>query len=180
MKHIKFTYVDSLTGVSVASRPAENGPVFPAVDGLAFVWAKESAYPTDVPEFFGTCPDESFTMIDGVLDVLSQYDFENMQADEMRARPQPPDLQTTIVAATQARLDDFAKTKNYDGILSACTYATSSVPKFAAEGQYAVSARDATWAKLYEMLAEVKAGTRPMPAGFSDIEGDLPALEWPA
>jgi hypothetical protein len=29
------------------------------------------------------------------------------------------------------------------------------------------------------MLAEVLAGTRPMPSGYADIEGELPALSWP-
>lgn len=98
--------------------------------------------------------------------------------------PAPPEqspeaLQAEIVAATQARLDAFARTRSYDGILSACTYATSTVPRFQAEGQYCVEARDATWAKLYEMLAEVQAGTRPVPTGFPDIETGLPPLAWP-
>lgn len=88
-------------------------------------------------------------------------------------------LQQSIVDATQRRLDDFARTRNYDGILSACTYATSAVPKFAAEGQYAVQARDATWAALYQFMANVQAGTQPVPTGFADIEPDLPTLEWP-
>ena len=88
-------------------------------------------------------------------------------------------MQTAIVSATQQRLDDFARTRNYDGILSASTYATSTIPKFAAEGQYAVQARDATWAALYQFMADVQAGTRPVPTGFADIEPDLPALEWP-
>lgn len=85
-----------------------------------------------------------------------------------------------IVQQTQARLDDFANTRNYDGILSLATYATSTNAKFQAEGQYGVTARDATWAKLYEIMAEVEAGTRPMPAGYADIEPKLPTLEWPA
>lgn len=88
-------------------------------------------------------------------------------------------LQADVVWRTQQRLDDFARTRNYDGILSLCTYATSSVPQFAAEGQYGVAARDATWAKLYQILGEVQAGTRPMPSGFADIEPSLPVLEWP-
>ena len=88
-------------------------------------------------------------------------------------------LQQSIVDATQRRLDEFARTRNYDGILSACTYATSAVPKFAAEGQYAVQARDATWAALYAFMADVQAGTQPVPSGFADIAPDLPALEWP-
>lgn len=86
MKYIKFTYVDSITGISIASHPTENGSVFPDVDSLEFLWGRESAYPTSVPEFFGTCSDAAFTMIDGVIDVLNQQDFENMRADEMRAR----------------------------------------------------------------------------------------------
>jgi len=89
MKHLKFTYVDATTGVSVAAEPAMNGTKFPAVPGLAFAWARESAYPTPVPEFFGTCPDASPTQVDGVLGVFSQSDWDQMQADEMRARPDP-------------------------------------------------------------------------------------------
>lgn len=88
-------------------------------------------------------------------------------------------LQNDIVAQTQERLDNFARTRGYDGILSACTYATSTVPKFQQEGQYCVTARDATWASLYQILAEVEAGTRPMPAGFEAIEPLLPAVSWP-
>ncbi len=93
--------------------------------------------------------------------------------------PDPPSLQERVVAATQQRLDDFARTRNYDGILSACTYATSAVPKFQAEGQYAVQVRDATWAALHALLDEVQAGTRQVPASFADVEPMLPPLEWP-
>ena len=89
-----------------------------------------------------------------------------------------PDVQAEIVLATQARLDDFAKTRGYDGILSACTYATSSVPKFMREGQDAVNARDATWAALYTIMGQVQAGDLPMPSGFADVEPLLPVLEW--
>jgi len=94
--------------------------------------------------------------------------------------PTPEQVQAAFTAAIQQRLDDFARTRNYDGILSACTYATSSVPKFATEGQYCVDARDATWTAAYAILAEVLAETRPMPASIEDIEADLPALAWPA
>lgn len=88
-------------------------------------------------------------------------------------------LQNSIVEATQKRLDSFAKTRNYDNILSACTYAASTVPKFQTEGQYCVNARDQTWSTLYSILAEVQAGTRPMPTSYADIEPLLPVLEWP-
>jgi hypothetical protein len=90
------------------------------------------------------------------------------------------EVQRVIVEQVQARLDAFAQTRNYDGILSAATYATSAVPKFAAEGAYAVQARDAMWSALYTILAEVQAETRPMPTSIADIEADLPTLTWPA
>jgi hypothetical protein len=87
-------------------------------------------------------------------------------------------LMAEYTNAVQKRLDDFARTRNYDGILSACTYATSTVPKFKAEGQYAVEARDATWAKCYEVLAAVESGSRPMPT-LDELLAELPVLSWP-
>ena len=94
--------------------------------------------------------------------------------------PKTPDqIKAEIMTATQQRLDTFAKTRLYDGVLSLCTYATSPNPKFQAEGQYGVEARDTTWATLYEIMEEVQAGTRPMPTGYADIESELPPLVWP-
>ena len=100
MQHIKFTYVDAITGISIASEPAQNGPVFPPVAGLEFAWARESQYPTDVPAFFGTCPDDSNVQIDGVLGAYLQADWETMREDEMRARNPVPQQ----VTMRQARL----------------------------------------------------------------------------
>ena len=84
----------------------------------------------------------------------------------------------SIREATQIRLDAFAKTRNYDGILSACSYATSTVPKFQSEGQCCVAARDQTWAALYTIMGEVESKTRPVPSSFADIESALPVLTW--
>lgn len=88
-------------------------------------------------------------------------------------------LQADIAAQTQERLDAFARTRNYDDIKSACTYAGCSVPRFNAEGSYCQDKRAETWDKLYQILAEVEAGTRPMPGGYGDVEPELPALVWP-
>ena len=100
MQYLKFTYVDAVTGISIASEPAANGPVFPPVAGLEFAWARESHYPTDVPEFFGTCPEDADTQVDGVLGVYVQQDWEQMREDEMRARNPVPQQ----VTMRQARL----------------------------------------------------------------------------
>lgn len=120
-----------------------------------------------------------------VLDALGNWVYawkiSNIPPEIVAANKQAATaaLIESVRSATQQRLDDFARTRNYDGILSAATYATSGIPKFASEGQYAVTARDTTWARQYEILDEVEAGTRPMPTGFADVEPLLPSLEWP-
>jgi len=84
--------------------------------------------------------------------------------------------QFTYIA--QGYLDNFAKSAGYDSILSACTYATSAVPKFAKEGQYCVTARDTTWSKAYEVLTQVQAGTIAVPTEAEFI-AMLPVLVMP-
>jgi hypothetical protein len=85
----------------------------------------------------------------------------------------------SVSKQVQDRLNDFAQTGSYDSILSATTYATSAVSKFKTEGQYCVQQRDATWAKLYEIMEAVQSGARPMPSSYADIEAELPVLVWP-
>jgi hypothetical protein len=90
----------------------------------------------------------------------------------------PQEIIDEFAEKIQARLDAFARTRNYDGILSACTYAASTNPKFAADGQYCLQARDATWSKCYEILDKVQSGQRPIPT-WEELEAELPTLEWP-
>lgn len=110
--------------------------------------------------------------------------FEDIPKPEPEPEPEPTpptdeEIKNKIITDTQNRLDKFAQTRNYYGILSLCTYATSTNPKFASEGKHGVEARDDTWATLYGIYEEVKAGTRPMPADYDAIKADLPVLEWP-
>ena len=86
---------------------------------------------------------------------------------------------TFVIKQTQARLDAFAAQKGYDGILSLCTYATSTVTKFKAEGQLGVDSRDLTWSALYKLLEDVKAGLVAAPVSYADVEQVLPVLTWP-
>jgi len=111
--------------------------------------------------------------------LLPEGNVEITDAEALRAATRSTsEIIADYIAAIQKRLDDFAHTRNYDGILSAATYAASAVPKFKAEGQYATAARDATWAKGYEILAEVEAGTRAAPT-LDELAAELPALAWP-
>ena len=117
-----------------------------------------------------------YTDADGVFHSKEEQESAAIAADKAQKAEA---LTSSIVASTQSRLDVWAKTRNYDGILSLCTYATSTVSKFATEGQAGVNGRDATWAKLYQILDDVKQGLRPAPSGYDEIEPELPALTWP-
>lgn len=88
-------------------------------------------------------------------------------------------LQKTIEANTQIRLDTFAQTRGYDDIKSASSYAGCSVSRFDVEGTYCRNIRAETWNTLYNILDQVKAGNMTKPINFSDIEPLLPVLEWP-
>lgn len=122
---------------------------------------------------------------DGCEEVEGQWQYkwriDDLEPEQIEANTTANalNIQASIIQSVQARLDTFAQTKFYDGILSACTYATSSIPKFALEGQYAVDARDTTWATATGILEAVLAGTRPVPTGYAEIEPELPILAWP-
>lgn len=93
--------------------------------------------------------------------------------------PAPEDVQKTLTDAIQSHMDTKARELNYDGILSLCTYAASTNPKFAAEGQAGVAWRDACWTKGYEIMAEVQAGTREIPT-VERLLSEMPEFSWPA
>lgn len=93
----------------------------------------------------------------------------------------PPPAPITIADVQQAvqdRLDTWAQERHYDGILSVCSYASSAMPRFAAEAATAIAARDATWSACYTVLAEIESQARPMPATVAEVMALLPALTW--
>ena len=87
-------------------------------------------------------------------------------------------LQKQLTDAVQCYMDAKAKERNYDNILTACTYATDPNPKFAAEGQACVEWRSKVWASCYTILAEVLAGEREIPTP-EELLAELPQLVWP-
>ena len=102
---------------------------------------------------------------------------------EPPAAPEPTEeerqaaMQAEFTSAVQRRLDAFAQERGYDGIMSACTYATSTVERFRQEGERAVILRDNTWAACYAILADVLAGERPVPT-LEELVAELPVLTW--
>lgn len=90
----------------------------------------------------------------------------------------PEQIQRDMTDAVQAYLDVTARSRGYDGILSACSYAAVDNP-FQAEGIACLHWRSAVWAACYAILAEVEAGTRPVPT-LAELLAELPQMEWPA
>lgn len=100
-----------------------------------------------------------------------------MEEQRIAQQSDPAWVAAEVERRAQAALDAFAKTRGYDGIMSACTYAGSVVPRFAAEGQCAVNLRDATWSACYQIMADVQAGRRALPT-VEQAMSELPQLEW--
>lgn len=87
------------------------------------------------------------------------------------------DAQKILTQAVQDYMDVTARARGYDGILSACTYATSSNDKFKHEGQACVDWRDSVWSSCYAILSDVLAGNRQVPT-IDELTAELPKLEW--
>jgi hypothetical protein len=101
--------------------------------------------------------------------------------DDIFIPPPPPTIEEITEQYTEAvqdRLDAFARTRGYDGIMSACTYANSKTTQFQVEGEYCLDVRDATWAKCYQVMGAVLAGEQDMPT-LEELFETLPKLEWP-
>lgn len=121
-------------------------------------------------------------------------DMTPMTAAEIEAHinpvPTQAQLQATNEAEIQAALDAMARTRGYDSIASACTYASSTpaVPstdphfatceKFRLEGNALQAWKSITWATAYAYLATVTAGTNPMPTPAQAV-AMIPAFTWP-
>lgn len=76
------------------------------------------------------------------------------------------------------RLDTFARTRGYDSIAVATTYANSSEQAWAYEGSRAIKLRDDTWRAFFQYSKDVDEGKKNRPEAFAQIEPFLPALTW--
>lgn len=94
--------------------------------------------------------------------------------------PTPQELEEALkrhyTDLVQRILDVEAQKLGYDNCNSVCTYVDTGVAKFDAEGVAFRKWRSAVWAKGYELLAEVQAGTRPVPSE-EELVALLPKLE---
>ena len=86
--YVRFTYVDSDTAKPVRLDQAYNGLVYPA--GVTLVWAAESEYPTNTPNFYGTADSAD---VPGILEVLDETEFNSRRNKEtIKVRGVPPSV----------------------------------------------------------------------------------------
>ena len=98
---------------------------------------------------------------------------------QVQAIQNPPLTQAQIIAsfeiAVQVYLDAQAAAWNYESVLSAASYANSTVTQFKNEALALIAWRDAVWSACYAAEAGIIAGTQPMPASAQAFIATLPA-----
>lgn len=117
--HIVVTEVDAVTKIPCTVEPQRTGPSMPAVKNYMHIWHDQSTWPVEVasdgtylraPRYYGTCDDDADTTIAGVLQVLTEAEFNAAKAAELEARRPYPSwigyLDTMTWAAPVARPAD--------------------------------------------------------------------------
>jgi hypothetical protein len=99
MKFICITEIDAVTKIICTAEPQRTGPSMPFVKGWVYVWHDQSTWPVEVasdgtylraPKYYGTCDDDADTSIVGVLQVLTEEEYNAARnAEHLARRPYP-------------------------------------------------------------------------------------------
>jgi hypothetical protein len=111
--------------------------------------------------------------VEGMQKVRECTPAEIVEIEERKAAASIITVQQ-YTEAVQKHLDAKAQSKNYDDIVSACSYAGAPNP-FQAEGVKFVEWRGNVWAKCYEVMALVQGGQRTAPT-IEELIAELPTL----
>ena len=93
--YICVTEVDAVTKIPCTVEPQRTGPSMPNIKGFQFKWQNSSTYPVELasdgtylraPKYYGTCDDDADTSIAGVLQVLTEQEYNTLRAEEHEAR----------------------------------------------------------------------------------------------
>ena len=117
--YIVVTEVDAATKKVCTAEPQRTGPSMPDVKGLQIVWRDQSTWPVETssdgtylraPKYYGTCDDDADLNIAGVLDVLTETEWNERRVTEHEATKPYPSwvgyLDTMSWAAPVARPAD--------------------------------------------------------------------------
>jgi len=114
--YICITEVDAVTKIVCTAEPQRTGPSMPAIKGWTHIWHDSSTWPVSTasdgtylraPRYYGTCDEDADTTIAGVLQVLTEAEFNAAKVAEHEARKPYPSwvgyIDTMTWAAPVAR-----------------------------------------------------------------------------
>lgn len=117
--YICITEVDAVTKIVCTAEPQRTGPSMPAIKGWTHLWHDSSTWPVPTasdgtylraPRYYGTCDADADLNIAGVLQVLTEAEFNAAKVAEHEARKPYPSwigyLDTMTWAAPVARPAD--------------------------------------------------------------------------
>ena len=97
--YICVTEVDAVTKIVCTDEPQRTGPSMPAVKGLKIIWQDKSTWPVSTdstgkylraPKYYGTCDADADLNIAGVLEVLTETEWNERRVAEHNAtKPYP-------------------------------------------------------------------------------------------
>jgi hypothetical protein len=96
---ICITEVDAVTKIVCTDQPQRTGPSMPDIKGFIHAWKNSSAWPIKTssdgtyltaPRYYGTCDDDADTSVAGVLQVLTQAEYDALKVVEHEARKPYP------------------------------------------------------------------------------------------
>ena len=95
--------------------------------------------------------------------------------------PSPPteeEIQAQLEQGIEAWMNTVVAERHYDSIDTCIArYTDSPNPKYAQEAKAVKDWNTLVWDKCWAILAEVKAGTRPIPT-LEEVIAELPVLVW--
>ena len=117
--YICITEVDAVTKIVCTAEPQRTGPSMPAIKGWTHIWHDSSTWPVATssdgtylraPKYYGTCDADADLNIAGVLQVLTEAEFNAAKVAEHEARKPYPSwigyIDTMTWAAPVARPAD--------------------------------------------------------------------------
>lgn len=121
--------------------------------------------------------------VDGLFVGASPAAWEAQRIAETEA-PAPmlrwPTTSPTLIdyqASIDARVQETARSRGYNGASSCASYVASTVASWRAEAEAFVAWRDQVYLEVFEMLAAVRAG-RAAPS-VEAVVAAIPAITWP-
>ena len=111
----------------------------------------------------------------------AQYESMIAEVEAAYVPPAPPSIEERIAAfdaALVAHLDATARERRYDNRIT-CALRAGYPSPFQADGIAFASWMDQCNALAYQLLAEVVAGTRPMPDSPQALIDLMPVMIWP-